>query len=209
MPSFDFSILLVDKKTFWFSKGPARIHCARVCGRARPNRLSFSESSRFCRWRRGLGRLPESCWQRTLEFSPVTDMLAGDAGQSSFSFHFPKWSWSQLQSGSSGQGIRQSEEHPLPSSPGSLSSNTHPIMLLQSGSLGTHIFISVRRCSPWKLPLICSFIMNWKDKYWKIAAGASRESPGVKVSLGTCPDLSQHQIFFLEKREWEKQQFPF
>lgn len=41
-----FSILLADKKIFWFSKGPAESPlCTCVCGCVRPNRLSFSESS--------------------------------------------------------------------------------------------------------------------------------------------------------------------
>lgn len=80
------------RKHSGFPRALLRIHCARVSGCARPSRLSFSESSRFCCWRRGLGRLPESCWQRTLEFNPVTDMLAGETGRVSFSFRFPKWS---------------------------------------------------------------------------------------------------------------------
>lgn len=199
MPSFDFSILLVDKKTFCFPKAllESTMH---VCVGVRdltgfPSPRAADSAIEGGVWggcQSHAGREPWNsvllliCWQ-------------GIQDRVSFSFHFPKWSWRQLQSGSSGQGIRQSEEHPFPPSPGSPSSNTHPTMLSQSGSLGTHIFISIRRCSSWKFPLICSFIMNWKDKYWKIAAGASRESPGIKVSLGTCPHLSQHRISSLEK----------
>lgn len=107
--SLIFSILLTDKKTFWFSRGPAESPlCARVCGRARPNRPSFSESSR----RRSLGQLPKSCWQRPLEFSLVTDMPAGDTGQTLLLFTLSQMELKSLQLVSAGQGIRCWKKNP-------------------------------------------------------------------------------------------------
>lgn len=200
--SLIFSILLTDKKTFWFSKGPAESPlCARVCGRARPNRPSFSESSR----RRSLGQLPKSCWQRTLEFSPVTDMPAGDTWQRLLLLSLSQMELKPLQLVRVGQGIRWLEEEPLLPSAGSASSNTPMMLLSQNNYLITHIFpriggkMALATFFLWGL--VCSFIVHWNGQYWKIAMGASGQSAGVNVSLSKWPDLTEIRSASLKKRE--------